>query len=248
MLIGICDDIQDDRMVVKSKCENYFAVNEISHEYILFRSAEEVLAYCSKVESKKIDILFLDIEMDGLSGIDLMTQMLKQYKIWKIAFVTSHFESVYSAFSSKSIGYVVKPAPDEKIAGFLKHVIQDMNENVVSSFDDVKGKEVCIHSEDIGYIKAAGSYSELYGYTQDNHLECISVLSKKIGTIEHELKKHAFVRVHRSYIVNLANVLDVGQKVVMRDGSETIPVGRLYKNQLKSNYLSYGKSWVKKRL
>lgn len=86
--IGICDDSAEARQHMLQLCQKYYENNTDAFEYKMYKNAEEVLEYCDDEENPKIDILFLDIEMDGLSGIKLKERVLKLDKIWRIAFVS----------------------------------------------------------------------------------------------------------------------------------------------------------------
>lgn len=71
--IGICDDCKKDILWIQQCCEMFFGECKVEHEYEIFYSGEEVLEYCkgNKKKEERIDILFLDIEMGKISGIDL---------------------------------------------------------------------------------------------------------------------------------------------------------------------------------
>ena len=63
--IGICDDSAEARQHMLQLCQKYYENNTDAFEYKMYKNAEEVLEYCDDEENQKIDILFLDIEMDG---------------------------------------------------------------------------------------------------------------------------------------------------------------------------------------
>ena len=109
MRIGICDDEKFARQEVRKLCELYFDENKIEHDYIEFESGEEVLDYSVKQDNPLIDLLFLDVEMEGVDGIRLKEQLLRQSMIERIVFVTSHKDKVFDAFGQKTIGFIPKP-------------------------------------------------------------------------------------------------------------------------------------------
>ncbi len=248
MRIGICDDEKHARMEVRKLCELYFNENKIEQDYIEFESGEAVLAYSAKQDSASIDLLFLDVEMDGLDGIRLKEQLLRQRAIERIVFVTSHKDKVFDAFGQKTIGFIPKPPTYEQIKKMLAVVREEKLKNVELVFGEYNGKEQSIRLDRIAYFKAAGSYTEIYSYTMDGTEQECFVISKKIGEVECSMKDCPILRVHKSFLVNLANVVSVGEVIKVRNLEEKIPVGRKYKEQVKATYASYISDKVRKRI
>lgn len=246
--IGICDDKKQECQNVYNLCEEYFKEREVEHKYIFFSSGEEVLSYCEKIENERIDLLFLDVEMDGISGIELKDALMKQDKIWRISFVTSHLDSVYGAFSQKTIGFIPKPPNLESISKAIRIVQDELEEDYMVIFNGYNGEKISIRLEEIAYFKANESYTEIVTCPTDNHGSESSVVAKKIGDIEKELKNTSVVRVHKSYLVNLANVSDIGKNVIMRESMGEIPLGRVFKKNAQKRFLDYRKDKIRKRL
>ena len=249
LYIGICDDDSDARRKIYDLCEEYFKETAIKHDYIFFPSGNDVLLYCEGDDNERIDILFLDVEMPEMSGIELKEAVIKNGKVWRIAFVTNHNESIYGAFSRKTIGFIQKPPLQEEISKMLVITINELEENVAVIVRGYDGKTIEILLDDIVYLKASGSYTEIVTYTTlfgsvNNYI----LSTKKIGVLEREMMSYPIIRVHKSYMVNLENVINIGDKVVLQNLSYTIPVGRAYKEQARKNYLQYGRNRVKKRL
>lgn len=246
--IGICDDNDDACQTIYNLCKEYFEESDVEHKYIFFSNGNEVLLYCKNMETDQIDILFLDVEMPGISGIDLKDAAIKQDKIWRIVFVTNYKDSVYSAFSKKTIGFIPKPASFEKIKKMLSIIIKEQEENVTLLLRGANGEKIEILLEDIIYMKASGSYTEIVTYTSLSNQANFLLSTKKLGDLEKEIKSSAIIRVHKSYMVNLENVIEIGEKVYLHNLLTTIPVGRSYKAQARKSYLKFGKNRMIKRL
>lgn len=244
--IGICDDVDVERKQILNLCEKIFRGNTTEHEYIQFSSGEEVLDYCDIPENNRIDLLFLDVEMQGISGLELKQAVLRKERIWRIAFVTSHEESVYAMFSQKTIGFIKKPASFSNVAKMVRIVLDEMQQDIYYYAKGVGDEKINIKIENIAFFKACGSYTAMYTYSleEDKYI----LISKKIGEIEKQLQQHSFVRVHRSYLVNLANVIGMDNNVTLRDMRVQIPMGRLNKENIRKQYLMYGENMVIRRL
>ncbi|MBR2409206.1 MAG: response regulator transcription factor [Lachnospiraceae bacterium] len=248
MRVGICDDEKQARTEVKKLCELYFNQKESEHSYIEFESGEEVLSYSMQRENEPVDVLFLDVEMNGMDGIHLKEQLLKQRMIERIVFVTGYRDKVFDAFGQKTIGFIPKPPAYEQIEKMLTIVSEEKRENVELVFEGYSGKQHSIRLEEIAYFKAAGSYTEIYSYVLDGTgTECF-VISKKIGEVERSMSAYSVLRVHKSFLVNLANVVSLGDVILLRNVDEKVPVGRKYKERARTAYAAYISDKVRKRI
>lgn len=248
MVIGICDDEKSARSEVRRLCELYFTQNEVEHTYIEFESGEDVIAYCLQANQEQIDLLFLDVEMKELDGIRLMERLLKHNVIWRIVFVTGHKDKIFDAFSQKTIGFILKPPTYERVSKKLDIVRKEKQENIEMIFSGCGGEQYHIRLEEIVYLKAAGSYTEIHMYSSEGEsTECV-VVSKKIGELECSMNSYPMLRVHKSFLVNLANVVSIGDMVTLKNVEAKITIGRKYKEQTKAAYAAYISDKVRKRI
>lgn len=248
MVIGICDDRREEREYLQALCEAYTDNKKEICEYVLFSGGKEVLEYCMDSENSVIDLLFLDIEMSGMSGLELRAAVAKEEKIWRIAFVTSHMESVLDAYGIKTIGFVPKPPTYELVEKSIQIVAEELKENVTIEIVRDKDDVLQIELNDIVYLKAAGSYTEIYTYDALQKNESYILSAKKLGDIEKKLSGLSIVRVHKSYLVNLEHILDAEKSVKLRDIEDELPVGRSYKETVKTRVREYAKGKIRRRL
>lgn len=248
MLIGICDDNELDIIKIEKLCEKYMGEHQISCQYVKFCKGEDVLKYCAEPENQTINLLFLDIEMPGINGIELKNQIVKNNLVYRIAFVTSHDECVYSAFSLKTIGFINKPSTQETVAKMIGIMLEDLKENVAIEYAGYRGERINIFIENILYFEAAESYTKIVTCEKSNEENLCPMISKKLGQIEMDMKENGFIRVHKSYMVNLAHVVEVGEGVCFRNYEDHVPIGRKYREQVRNYFLLFGKEQMRKRL
>lgn len=241
MRIGICDDSAETRQAMLRLCQKYCKNNKESFEYQLFKNGEAVIEYCYNVATEKIDILFLDIEMEGISGIELKDRVLKQDKIWRIAFVSSHGEQMIHSFGIKTIGFIKKPAGYMDIKNIIEKVMLEKNENITISFFSETDEKKIAYVENIKYIEAQGKYS--YIYTEEKNFGTI-----KISDLEKQLNGSSVIRVHKSYMVNLEYATLRNGKLSIRGMDIEIPIGRSYKETVKRSYHEYGEKMARRRI
>lgn len=246
--IGICDDCKEDNVWIQQCCEKFFREYKVECEYEIFYSGEEVLEYCKEKKNKedRIDILFLDIEMVGISGIDLKDKIIKEKNIWRIVFVSSHLEAMQLAFGLKTMGFIMKPAKIEEIHRWLKIVAEDKQEEVLVEIPKCTVmNEKYVWLEDIAYVKANGNYSEIYRYDKK---DAPTLVICKLKELEKAWINLPIIRIHKSYMINLMNVIDISGKVVLRDIEERIAIGRRYSDLVDKKYHEYSKQMMRRRM
>ncbi len=227
MCIGICDEVYEECKIVYNMCEKYFKVNRIEHKYEVFNDSEDVLKYCEK---KGIDILFINTKMFKVENVKLK-------KLRYIVFITNNDESVYEAFSVKTIGFIKKPPAQKYINKVFSLAINEMVNNIVIKITNVDGQVIGVELDDILYLKAFGSYTQIVfnEITGSNHI----LTTKKLGVWEKELNNLGIIRVHKSYMANLSKIAKITRNISIMGLVEEIPIGRKYKMNVKQRYMNY---------
>lgn len=238
MVLGICDDQEKWRKEIYSLCEVFFEEEYYAHEYVFFSKAEEIIEYCKDDNNQRIDLLFLDIKMDGMDGIELKNATIKEKKIWRIVFVSSYTDNMSVSFGLKTIGFEEKPLKRENASKWLKYIVEELKRDKIAILKD-GNKDIYVAVEEIVYIKAEGNYVILFLNSSDKDRGDRLILRNRLSDIEEQLREFDIIRVHKSYIVNLQNVLRVEDEVRMRHSETNIPIGRIYKERVNEAYHKY---------
>lgn len=223
--IGICDDEREFREHLKTLLEQYFRRNGLRYEQQEYSSAKEFVE-----RGEGTDLLFLDIEMEGMSGIQLKDYLQGEGEV-KIIFVTSHLEGMPEAFGKNVYGFLEKPVDLQKLERYLARVLEDMEGNQVFVLKGIQG-EMAVKEKDIFYFASDKKYSRLVGKMGE------SFCDMGLQQLEEALGKKSFFRCHKSYLVNLGNVSEINKSVLLKNG-ESIPVSRRRVKELKEAYLAY---------
>jgi two-component system response regulator LytT len=176
------------------------------------------------------DVIFLDIQMPGLSGVQLAEVLSGLSRPPSIIFVTAHGEHAVKAFEVKATDYLVKPVEIERLRqaiGRLEPAADQAPAKVERIPVEKSGKKLLINVSDILYVMAKDDYSYLYT-SGDRYLSTIS-----LAQLEIKLEPVGFFRIHRRYLVNLARVKEVvpmyGGTLLLTladDAATQIPVSR----------------------
>jgi len=227
----IIDDDEIDRLTVVSFAKKFPALNIVG----VFSDAGDALF---TLEKEEVHILFLDIDMPELNGIEFR-KMASHVPV--CIFITAHPEHAVESFELDTLDFIVKPL---KLDRFTQTV------NRISDYMEIKLKALLFESSiggdtiyikegheqtkvklhDILYLEALKDYTKIVT-PQKRHC----VLST-LGTLLKEAHFSSFIRVHRSYAVQKQFVQKILPNEVQLNNDVLIPVGRSYKDSLKFLY------------
>mgnify|MGYP002511913544 CR=1 FL=1 len=223
--VGICDDEKPCREQIKNLLERYFKEKGLQYDLWEYESGMDFLD-----RGEEINLLFLDIEMEGISGIDLKDYLQAEEEI-RIIFVTGHGEGMPEAFGKNVYGFLEKPLNVQKLEKYLGRVLEGIEEDQVLVLKGVQG-EMALRQKDIFYFVSEKKYSRMVGRQGESF--CVMSLQQ----LEEMLGQNSFFRCHKSYLVNLGNISDANQSIRLKNG-ESIPVSRRKAKELKDAYLKY---------
>lgn len=178
----------------------------------------------------KIDVIFLDINMPGVNGIDFLTT-LKNPPL--VVFTTAYAEHAAKAFDLHAVDYLVKPITETRFMEAIEKVERLLNTFVAPApaqgkdhlFLKQDNKLVKVLFDDILYVEALKDFSKVF------LKEKTMLASAHLKLMEDMLPANRFLRVHRSYIVALIAITAV-QGNIIEIGRQEIPIGTTYKDEL----------------
>lgn len=223
MKIAICDDQEIYREDILGHCKRVLFEGGVI--YRLFSSGEELFE-----SEEEFDFLFLDIEMNGMDGIQVKDILEKQGTKGKIIFLTSHEERMIEAFGSNVIGFLKKPVSDEALQSVVQKMKLFADRNVVEWESD--GRLYTVYVEDIQYIEAEDKYTYVIVGTQKY------LVRRSLKEWEAMLPECDFGMANRSCLVNIGLLDRMKSEIVLEDG-KTIPISRKYKKEMEEKYKEY---------
>ncbi len=191
-------------------------------------NAREAMAVLK--EEKNIDLILLDVEMPEISGIDFLN-IVKD--IPQVIIVSGKKDYAADAFDNNVTDYIVKPVNYDRFVKAIDKARHSESSFKISTEDASfifvrhKGRLQKVNIEDIDYAEANADYINLVAG------EAKYVAHSSMKNIGAKLPSKTFVRVHRSFIVNLTKIKTLEENTLyMSAKGLTIPIGRLYKEQL----------------
>lgn len=211
------------------------AIDVITHHLSRFPNFEVIKTFTDAVEAFKflqgghqVDLVFTDIAMPGMSGVELAKLSKSDTKF---IMTSSYSQYAVESFDLDVVDYLLKPISFERFAnaiGRFENIANVENQNTVDpSFFVKEGDEfIKILIKDIDYIEGLKDYVKII--TGKNY----SLALKSLKSIEEVLFPYKFMRIHKSYIVPLMKISQYNGKCVIINNSE-VPVGSSYREALK---------------
>ncbi|MFK5982962.1 MAG: LytTR family DNA-binding domain-containing protein [Flavobacteriaceae bacterium] len=219
---AIVDDSTLQRLSIVRLIDNHPSLNLVA-EYNNAIEAKIGLA------ATEIDLVFLDIEMPILSGFDLLDDLTLKPQI---IFVTGKTKYAFKAFDYDAVDYLRKPISKERFLNAVHKAISNFKMKNEDGFDDedfifVKSnlKKRKVFLNELKYIEALGDYVKLV--TENDSLVVLSTMK----AFEALLPEDRFLRIHKSYIVNLDKVERYNSKIIELENQQ-LPLSRNRKTQL----------------
>ncbi len=216
--------IIDDEIMARKAMHKYSENNP--HLQVIGESenAEEALKVMDKLE---VDLMLLDIEMPGMSGLELLDK-LPYFP--HVVFTTSKAEYAYDAFEYDVVDFLKKPITKPRFDKAIDKVITQVEKEESIASQSAKremyiredGKYIRIPFDTILYFENVGDYISIKT-TNGNH-----IMHGALKSLDNKLSNPNFLKVHRSFIVNMEKIKDIEDNTLVID-KKVIPISRAHK-------------------
>ena len=215
--------IVDDEPLAVSLLENY--VEKISFLELVF-SSENPIEALEYIQKNEVDLIFLDIQMPELTGINFM-KIVGNHQ--KYILTTAYSEYALEGYEHNVVDYLLKPISFER---FSKSVLKAQerfasNENHADSHFFVKssGQQHRINFNEILYVESLKDYVNIKTENQEY------IILETLKSLATQLPEN-FIRIHKSFILNLNQIKSLGSKKIILNSGDEIPIGDMYKSSL----------------
>jgi len=192
------------------------------------------------LQASDVDVVFCDIKMPGLDGIDL-ARVLSRFRQPhpQIVFVTAYDEHAVAAFDLHATDYVMKPVRAERLTEAIRRVVTQGAPTALHAPEETEDEVIpvelagvtrFIQRSTVRYVEAQGDYARLHT-GQNSHLVRVP-----LSTLEERWRDAGFTRIHRSTLVALAHVDEMrvdGGRCAVRVGDDWLPVSRRHTRELR---------------
>lgn len=247
--IAICDDFQKDVELMALTVKRWAQKESVSVEVRTFPCAEEFLFQYE--EQKDYHILLLDVEMRGMSGIELAKKIRRENDRVEIIFITSHFEFSGEGYEVDALHYLVKPVAPDKLMEVLSKAARRLAEEPAFVTVALEGGILKLFEDDILYVEAFLHYIVIHVrsgiYTEGNRrtkgdigsMNPAYKIKENISAFAERLSG-AFYRTHRSYLVSLRHVVRISRTSVLLDNGAEVPLARGKYDGINRAFIEHG--------
>ena len=231
--IAIIDDEQAALMISKSVIESFFKEHNVEFQLFAFSSPENLLA--SEVE-EKFDLVFLDIDLPSMSGLEIAKKLIEVKKDTQIIFLSQREDLVFECLKFHPFGFIRKSKIIEDFNLMMNQFYNTFlnNDDKDTRLDIVdKTKTMSFKINEIVYIEGDRNYQNVVLKDGSSHNVRIP-----LGNLEERLKGHGFLRIHKGYLVNYLFIRSiVGDEVILTNGTK-LPMSKKRKEETMKQYLS----------
>ena len=229
--IVICEDEIEQQEILKDYLEQI--LNEINSKYeiLIFNSGEELF----KNYPDNIDIFLLDIQMDGLNGMEVARKIRQiDKKEVEIIFTTSLIEYIQEGYEVRAYRYLLKPINLENLKKHIILCIEELTKNKEIYIAVNEKNNTCkVKISEITYIEIQKREMTIHTINEDY------TINSSMSKLENELSKYNFYRCHKSFMVNIDFIKNIKQYIAILDNKEEVPISRYRFKETKSRFLSY---------
>lgn len=230
MKIAICDDekifaentakIITSLLADKSKCD-----------IVTCSSGEEVL---EKHRTEKFDIIFLDIEMNGINGTETAREIRKTDSKAIIVFLTNYREFAEEGYEVGAFRYFVKNQPRYVYEEKFKSVLEEYFQNHKTFEVDSKNITSYIYLNEICYFDVLNK--EITIHTMNDKIKYYG----KLSNVEEELRNdNFFIKSHKSFLINISKISYINKLDIIMKNGDVVPMSRNCRKLIESKYVEY---------
>jgi DNA-binding LytR/AlgR family response regulator len=233
MKIAVCEDQKVYREQLVQNIQEWGEAN--NEPFIVHGYANAEIFLFHRVSDGPFDCLFIDIDLgEGANGVALAQKIRETDDKIVLIFVTALTDHVFSGYKVRALDYLIKPVNKSDLDNILRRVCdnaKDVRHNALFIKTPTEMRRV--HYDGITYIESNLHYINIHT------VNGIQKIRGTISTIVDQLPEDKFIRVHRSFLVNLDHIKTVYLNDITFYNGEHVPIGRKYRKEVDLRLLNY---------
>ncbi len=233
--LAICDDELTYQNILKQKILSVFEKEKIGVEISIYSSGTELL---KEIKAKKIDVIFLDIDMPTLSGLNVADEVMHVLPNISLIFVTNRADLVFDALRYNPFKFIRKSHLDEELSDAIKSVIEKVVKEDFTLFLEDGKQAVSLSINEIYYFESNKHYVHIYTETLEYKLRL------KLSECEEKINNYGFIKIHNCILVNMRKIKKLtSQEITLVDG-KILPISRANVESVRSQYFRMVEQYV----
>lgn len=230
--IAVCDDEKFYRERIHALLQKYLSEHQLDGTIDIFCSGKEFLS--QRGNAVKYDVVFMDINMEQTDGIETAMQIRAFWSNTYIVFVTAFIKYALDGYKVNAVRYIMKDTLDVAIPECMDAILQKMQLRQIN-FAFLEG-EKRLYTDNLLYVESK-KHKSIFFY-QEERLKTYQ-LYEKLDNIEKLLKDFGFLRIHKSYLVNVRHIRKINNYIATLSTGEELPVPRIRYQTVKREFVEY---------
>lgn len=234
--IAICDDNENDVKMIRREIDNVAETlpeNEFVYQFEIFNSGNELNRRIEEVA--QMHVLFLDIDMPGINGMEIAQKLANMESYVNVIFVTNRADLVFEAIHHRPFRFIRKPYIHKEMQEAFPAVLEAVQEQSLFFEIPIETNHVVqIRVSEVMYLESHGHYVTVH--RRNNEEE---VVRARISDFAKKLEKYGFLRTHVGYLVNVRDVYSITSQQIKLDNREVIPLSRKYAEHVRTAHADY---------
>lgn len=227
MNIAICDD----ERIIREQIQDLIRKQKADFNLAVYETGEELLS-----SNKHFDVIFLDIQMRGMNGIETARMLQKREENAVLIFITGIREYVFEAFDVAAFHYLLKPIEESKFAEVFVRAVKEAgkrkNRGQEQLFIKTKNRNITLNHKDILYLENRGRKVEIHSKGEVIEIYgTMNELAMQLG--------ENFYRCHRGYLVNMSCIVEYSNNSISLSNGESVYMARERYTEFVKDYMRY---------
>lgn len=228
--IAICDDDPIFLSVITKKTQSFFSNLKESVDIHTFPNGE---AFFTTLSTLSYQLVLLDIDMPGKTGIEVSELLRSQDINATIIFISSHDSYVFQSLHYQPLRFIRKDYLEDELLEALHAYHKLVNKSEPLYTFKTTNQDIILPIKEILYFEV---------YTHNTTVHCIHdsfITRKTLNYFESEMKPHGFIRIHKSYLVSFRYIYSINPNSIILTNQTELPISRGKNKYIKEQYMHY---------
>lgn len=230
--IAICDDEEYYRNRIGRLLDSYMQTHDLDGVMDIFSSGKEFLKKRENIV--RYDVVFMDINMDEMDGMEIAMKMREYHSDTCLVFVTAFIDYALEGYKAEAVRYIMKDSLETALPECMDTVLKRLNmRSIIFTFIEGRRK---LYTDNILYVESS-RHKSIFTYLAEETVQY--QMYEKLDVIERRLEGYGFLRIHKSYLMNMKHIRKISNYAVVLDSGEEFPVPRLKFRAVKEAFTAY---------
>ena len=230
--IAICDDETVALELLSSSVRGVLRTRKVDASIETFTSPRQLLL---RMQTVTFDLLFLDIEMPGMTGLELAQRLRREGNLIDIIYISNREDLVFDALRTNPRGFIRKNRLIQDVSGVIDTYMsyKKADEQPKTLIVRERDKVMYLTIDKLKYIEGSGKAQMAHIVGRDEPME----LHRSMQELEEELTPQGFLRIHKGYLLNYRFIRRIGDNEVTLTSEERLPISRRKYQEIRDAYM-----------